>query len=53
VQADLPPTPAPVHFLTLKCQPEKPGELRQQLRIKTDLSGESIVTVTVEGHVEP
>jgi hypothetical protein len=53
VQADLPAAPAPVHFLTLKCQPEKAGDLRQQLRIKTDLSGESVVTVTVEGHVEP
>jgi hypothetical protein len=53
VQAELPTTAAPVHFLTVKCQPEKPGELRQQLRIKTDLSGEAVVTVMVEGHVEP
>jgi hypothetical protein len=53
VQAELPAAAAPVHFLTVKCQPEKPGDLRQQLRIKTDLSGEAVVTVTVEGHVEP
>jgi hypothetical protein len=53
VQAELPTAAAPVHFLTIKCQPEKAGDLRQQLRIKTDLTGDAVVTVTVEGHVEP
>lgn len=48
LQADWPGQSAAVHVLTLSYQPTKPGELKRQLRIKTDLTGEGPVSVTVE-----
>jgi hypothetical protein len=51
--AELPTASAQVQVLKVKFQPEKPGELRRQLRIKTDLDQESAASVTIEGTVEP
>jgi hypothetical protein len=53
VVAELPTTAAPVQVLKLKYQPVKPGELRRQLQIKTDLDQESVASVTIEGSIEP
>jgi Protein of unknown function (DUF1573) len=52
VVAELPPTPAQVQVLRVKFQPGKPGEVRRQLRIKTDLDRESTASVMVDGTVE-
>lgn len=53
VVAELPPAAATVQVLKLKFQPVKPGDLRRQLHIKTDLDQESTASVTIEGSVEP
>jgi hypothetical protein len=53
VRAEAPTGVSTVHFVVVRCQPEKAGELRRQLLIKTDVAGEKPVTVTVEGRVEP
>jgi hypothetical protein len=50
---DLPPAANNVQLLKLKFQPVKPGEVKKQLRIKTDLDRESSALVMVEGTVEP
>jgi hypothetical protein len=52
IDAEVPKTAAPVHIVTLKCQPAKPGEVRRQVLFKTDLE-ETPATVTVEGTAEP
>jgi hypothetical protein len=44
---------AQVQILLIKCQAEKVGNLKRQLKLKTDLDKESVVIVTVEGVVEP
>jgi hypothetical protein len=49
----LPAVAAQTQVLLIKCQPEKVGSLKRQLKLKTDLDKESVVTVTVEGVVEP
>jgi hypothetical protein len=36
----------------LKCQPGKPGDIKRELRLKTDAQ-EAPVTVTVEGKAIP
>ncbi len=48
-----PTTAAAVQTVTLKYQPTKPGELRRQLQIRTNLEQEAPATVTVEGSVTP
>jgi hypothetical protein len=53
VVVELPTAAAPVQVLKVKFQPVKPGELRRQLQIKTDLDQESAASVTIEGSVEP
>ena len=53
IQAELPGTAAPVQTLAFTCQASKPGELRRQLQIRTDLPGQPPVTVTVEGSFVP
>ena len=53
VRIEVPTTSSTIHFVTFHLQPAKPGDLRHQYQIKTDLAGEQPVTVTVEGHVEP
>jgi hypothetical protein len=53
VLVDLPTTANNVQLLKLKFQPVKPGEVRRQLRIKTDLDRESTASVMIEGTVEP
>jgi hypothetical protein len=40
------------HTVVVKCQPGKPGDLRKQLQIKTDIQ-EAPVTVTLEGTAAP
>jgi hypothetical protein len=49
----LPTVAAPTQIVLIKCQPDKVGNLKRQLKLKTDLDKESVVTVTVEGVVEP
>jgi hypothetical protein len=53
IQADLPSEAAPVQRLTIKCSPTKVGEIRRQLRIKTNLEGEAPVSIIVEGSAVP
>jgi hypothetical protein len=53
VAADLPEQPAPVQIIRVKCQPNKPGTLHRELRIKTDLEPAAAITFTVEGAVQP
>jgi hypothetical protein len=53
MKVDLPPAAAQVQVLKLKFQPVKPGEVRRQLRIKTDLNQEATALVSIEGTVEP
>lgn len=53
VVADLPTAANQVQVLKVKFQPVKPGELRRQLQIKTDLDQEAAAAVTLEGSVEP
>jgi hypothetical protein len=52
VLVELPATAAQVQVLKVKFQPAKAGEVRRQLRIKTDLDRESAASVLVEGTVE-
>ena len=49
----LPQTAAAQQILTIKFHPNKAGELRRQLRIKTDLETDAPLTVGIEGVVEP
>ena len=53
MKVDLPPAAAQVQVLKLKFQPVKPGDVRRQLRIKTDLDQEATALVSIEGTVEP
>jgi hypothetical protein len=52
VVVELPASAAQVQVLKVRFQPAKPGEVRRQLRIKTDLERESAASVTIEGTVE-
>jgi Protein of unknown function (DUF1573) len=54
ITADIPnpPEPAATLILTLSIQPQKAGELRRQLTIRTDLDNETAV-LTVEGDIAP
>jgi hypothetical protein len=51
LSADLPQAAAKVHFITIKCQPAKPGELKRLLHFKTDAENDAALTVTVEGNI--
>lgn len=51
IQADYPNVPNTIQILTIKCQPTEAGDLRRQLKIKTDLDADSSATVTVEADV--
>lgn len=53
IEAELPATPAQVQTVVLKVQPAKAGELKRQLKIKTDLEATPPVSVSVEGTVMP
>ncbi len=53
VSADLPSAAAGSHVLTLTIKAAKPGELRKELRIKTDLSPDTPLAVTIQGTIEP
>jgi hypothetical protein len=48
----LPVTPATVQIITFKCRFDKPGELKRQLKIKTDMQEEPVV-VTIDATVTP
>jgi hypothetical protein len=50
---ELPPASTQAQLLKVKFQPIKAGEVRRQLRIKTDLDRETTASVTIEGTVEP
>jgi hypothetical protein len=50
---DFPQTPAKVQVLTLKWQPTGPGDLKCELKVKTDLDGGAVTTVTVDGSSVP
>jgi hypothetical protein len=51
VTAVLPANAAPVHYLSIKFQPAKPGRVEKVLTIKTDLDGGSATTVTLTAQV--
>jgi Protein of unknown function (DUF1573) len=53
VRVEVPTAAGTVHFVTLHYQPQKAGDLHRQLQIKTDLTGEQPVPVTLEAHVDP
>jgi hypothetical protein len=53
VTVELPPNPAPLQVLRVNFQAAKAGEVRRQLRIKTDLDRESTASVMVEAAAEP
>ena len=53
VTADVPTTSASSHVLTLTIRAAKPGEVRKELRIKTDVAAESPLPVTIQGTVGP
>ncbi|MGE3804313.1 MAG: DUF1573 domain-containing protein [Gemmataceae bacterium] len=53
LKVDFPTAEAPVHVVTVKCQPTTLGEFRRQLQIKTNYEGESVVSVTIVGTVTP
>jgi hypothetical protein len=50
---ELPASATPVQVLKVKCQPTTAGDLRQHLRIKTDIDSEAELALAVEGTVEP
>jgi hypothetical protein len=43
------PAPAPVQVVTVRFAPAKPGAVRKEIRLKTDLGGGATTTITVEG----
>jgi hypothetical protein len=53
VTAELPHTATNSHVLTFTVRPANPGELRKELRIKTDAAPDAPLTVTIQGAVEP
>jgi hypothetical protein len=53
IQAELPPSAAPVQTLTITCSVPTAGELKRRLQIQTDLPGQPPVTVSIEGTVSP
>jgi Protein of unknown function (DUF1573) len=53
VTADLPTAAAGNHVVSLTVRPQQPGELRRELRLKTDLGSDAPLTVTIHGTVEP
>jgi hypothetical protein len=44
---------APNHFLAVEYRPMRPGEFRRELRVRTDLDGGTMATLTVEATAEP
>jgi hypothetical protein len=52
ITADVPRSNANLHVLVVHCKPNRTGEVRKQLLIRTDLDGET-VPVTVEAVVLP
>lgn len=53
VTAELPKAAATNHVISLNILPAKPGELRKELRIKTDLGTDTPLTVAIQGTVDP
>jgi hypothetical protein len=53
VAAELPRAASEVQVIKLKCQPTKPGELRRDLLIKTDLNQTAPLSVSIDGVVDP
>jgi hypothetical protein len=51
--ADLPAAPDKKQIITLKWKPVQPGELKRELRFKTDLDGGVSATALVEGTAGP
>jgi hypothetical protein len=50
---ELPANPQPQQILTVKFQAKSPGEVHEQLKIRTDLPQEAPVTLKIEGTVVP
>lgn len=50
VTAESPEGAGETHIVTIKWQPAKAGEIKQQLTIKTDLDKDATITVPVEGN---
>ena len=53
VTVQLPTTVGPQQIVTLRWLPGKGGELKRELRFKTDLDGGAVATVPVEGTATP
>jgi hypothetical protein len=53
VSVPLPTTAGPQQIVTLRWQPTKAGELKRELRFKTDLDGGAMATVSIEGTAVP
>jgi hypothetical protein len=51
--AELPAAATLVQVVKIKCQPATAGDLRQQLRIKTDFDPDTPLPLLIEGTVEP
>lgn len=47
------PAAAPVQIVTVKFNPAKPGVVRKEVRLKTDLKGGAFATLTIQGDAEP
>jgi hypothetical protein len=50
---EFPDSPNMVQVVTIRWKPSKGGELRRDLRVKSDLDGGAVATVTVEGSANP
>jgi hypothetical protein len=51
IQASIPPNAATVQTITITCNPTKAGAFQRQLQIRSDLPGQTPVTVTIDGTV--
>lgn len=52
VSVALPDKAASLHVLTIAVQPQQPGSLERELRIRTDLNGGAVATVRLHGTAE-
>lgn len=51
ISVELPPGQAVQHFVTVKIQGQSRGDIRKELRIRTDLEGNETVTIVVQASI--